>query len=132
MASVRSGQRPLTFAAIRALARELPDVEPARMYGAPALELGGRFLACMATNKAAEPNTLVVAVGFEQRDALVASAPETYYLKDHYADYPVVLVRLSRIRTDALQALLREAWHFVHAQPVSRKRALKRVRRTRR
>ena len=67
----------------------------------------------MATNKAADPDTLVIAAGFEQRDELIAAAPAIYYLKDHYQSYPVVLVRLARIRPDALESLVREAWHFV-------------------
>jgi hypothetical protein len=50
---------------------------------------------------------------FDQRAELLLEAPEVYYLRDHYKDYPVVLVRLSRIDTDALRDLLRGAWHFV-------------------
>jgi hypothetical protein len=112
---MKAATPPVTSADVRAIARELPDAEPATMYGAPGFRLRGRFLACMAINKAAEPNTLAVAVGFEARDTLVASEPDTYYLKDHYVDYPVVLVRLSRIQRDALASLLREACHFVRA-----------------
>jgi hypothetical protein len=41
----------------------------------------GNFLACVATNKAAERDTLVVAVDFEQRDALIAADPDVYYLR---------------------------------------------------
>lgn len=125
MTSRKTPGGTLTFAAVRALAGDLADVDQATMYGAPALKLRGNFLACMATNKAAEPNTLVVAVGFDAREALVDSEPETYYLKDHYADYPVVLVRLSRIKREALGSLLREAWQFVSAQPKARKRTRK-------
>jgi hypothetical protein len=71
----------------------------------------------MATNKAAEPNTLVISVGFNQRQELIAAEPAVYYLKDHYQSYPVVLVRLGRIPADALESLVREAWHFVNTQP---------------
>jgi len=111
-----------SFAPVRAAARNLPDVEQTTMYGAPALKLRGRFLACMATNKAAEPNTLVVSVGFDEREELLATEPAIYYLKDHYQSYPVVLVRLSRIPSDALESLIREAWHFVSTQPATRLR----------
>jgi hypothetical protein len=106
-----------SFAPVRAAAVGLPDVEHTTMYGSPAMKLHGRFLACMATNKAAEPNTLVIAVGFEQREALIAAEPTIYYLKAHYQAYPVVLVRLARIRPDAMESLVHEAWHFVSTQP---------------
>jgi hypothetical protein len=104
------------FAPVRAAARSLPDVEQTTMYGSPALKLRGRFLACMATNKVAEPNTLAISVGFDQREELIAAEPAIYYLKDHYASYPVVLVRLSRISPETLESLVREAWHFVNTQ----------------
>jgi hypothetical protein len=116
--AVRSPPAALSaaFAPVRAAARHLADVEPTTMYGAPALKLHGLLLACMATNKAAEPNTVVIAVGFDQREELIAAEPAIYYLKDHYRSYPVVLVRLARIPSDALESLVREAWHFVSTQ----------------
>ena len=65
---------------------------------------------CMATHKSAEPNTLVVKMDFAQRDALIEEAPATYYLKDHYVNYPCVLVRLSRVHPDALRDLVQGAY----------------------
>ena len=46
------------------------------------------MFACIASNSAAEPNTLAVRMDFAQRDALLAEDPDTYYLKDHYVSYP--------------------------------------------
>jgi hypothetical protein len=94
----------------------LPDVEEGTMYGSPALKVRGSLLTCVAINKSAEPESLVVAVDFDQRSGLLAEAPETYYVTDHYADYPVVLVRLSQIRINELRDLLGSAWRFVAAQ----------------
>ena len=87
------------------------------MYGAPALKVGGRMFACIASNKAAEPNTLVVRMDFAQRDALIADDPDTYYLKDHYVNYPCILVRLSRVSEDAMRDLLAGAYRFVAGTP---------------
>ena len=80
------------------------------MYGAPALKVRGKLLACMASNKSAEPGSLVVLIGFDERDALIADDPRVYYLKPHYQDYPSVLVRLSLIDREALRDLLHGAW----------------------
>ena len=102
----------MRFAGVRKLGLALPDVEQATMYGAPALKVRGHMFACMASHKSAEPNTLVVVVGFDQRDELIAADPETYYLKDHYVNYPSVLVRLSRVTPDALRDLLLKGWRF--------------------
>jgi len=92
----------------------LPDVEEATAYGSPALKLRGQLLGCIPTNKQAEPNSYVVRVDFAQRDELIAEAPEVYYLKPHYEDYACVLVRLTRIRPDAMRDLLAMGWQFVN------------------
>ena len=76
------------------------------MYGSPALKLQGRMVACIASNKSAEPGTLVLRTTFEQREMMIAEEPQTYYLKPHYETYPVVLVRLSRVSREAMQDLL--------------------------
>ena len=118
-----------SFATVRDIARDLPGVEEGTAWGVPALKLRGRLLACMASNKAAEPDTLVVLIGFDQRDAMIADDPETYYLKPHYVGYPSVLVRLPRIERDALKDLLHAAWRFVDASAPKRKRPSTRVKR---
>jgi hypothetical protein len=104
------------FDAVRKAGRSLPDVEESTAYGSPALKVGGRLFACIAINKAAEPNSLMVRMPFEDRDALIAEQPDVYYLADHYAPYPCVLVRLSRVNATVLRDLLLMGWRFVSAQ----------------
>src|SRR4051812_9473426 len=106
----------MTFTTVRAIGSQLPDVENTMMYGGPALKLEGRLLACIATNKAAEPGTLVVRTTFEQRDLMIAEEPETYYVKPHYQTYPVVLVRLSRVTREAMKDLLAGAHAAIRAE----------------
>ena len=108
--------RGCTFKTVEAIGRTLPGVDVTTAYGQPALKARGKLIACMAANKAAEPNTLVVMMAFADRDALIEDDPSTYYLKDHYLNYPCVLVRLSRVRTDALRDLLAGAHRFVTAK----------------
>ena len=87
-----------TFEAVRMVGLALPDVEASTRYdGSPVLKVGGAFMAGLATHRSAEPQTLVVRIGLEERDCLLEDAPETYYLTDYYRSHPVVLVRLSRI-----------------------------------
>jgi hypothetical protein len=100
---------------VRESALDLPDVEDGTTYGSPALKVRGKMFACMATHRSAEPGSMVVRIGFDQRDELIAADPTTYYLKDHYVNYPVMLVRLSRINQDALRDLLHMAWRFTAA-----------------
>ena len=105
----RSGRQPPvdTFDTVRAVGLALPDVESVVRYdGSPVLKVAGCFMAGLATHRSAEPKTLVVRVGFEEREWLLVDAPDTYYVTDYYRHYPVVLVRLSHIHRDALRDLL--------------------------
>ena len=108
--------RKADFDLVRAIALSLPGVEEGTTYGVPAFKLRGKLLTCPAINKAAEPDSIVVPVGFEQRAELICAEPDVYYLKDHYLNYPVVLARLSRIHRDALRDLLGMGWRFVSTQ----------------
>ncbi len=103
----------VTLDTVRKLALELPGVEESTAYGAPAFKVGGKLLACIPTHKSAEPGSLAVRIDFDDRAELLAAAPDTYYIKDHYQGYAAVLVRLVRIEPDALRDLLRGAFRFV-------------------
>jgi hypothetical protein len=94
------------FETLRVLAHEFPDLEESTMYGSPALKLGKRLVACFAIHRSAEPGSLVVRTDFEQRAALLADDPATFYVTNHYIRHPVVLVRMCRLRRDQLRELL--------------------------
>lgn len=110
--------RPVAaFALVQAIGLELPDVEATTKYdGSPVLKLGGCFMAGVATHPSAEPDTLVVRCGIEDRDALLEDAPETYYVTDYYRPYPIVLARLSHLDAGALRDLLSVSWRLTAAK----------------
>ena len=107
---------PLSFPTVRKIGLSLPGVEEGTAYGSPALKVRGHLLACIAIHKSAEPNSLAVRCSFEERDALIAEDPATYYLTDHYLNHPCVLARLSRLKEDAIRDLLHMSWNFVTAR----------------
>ena len=107
---------PISFKTVESIGRALPDVDVTTAWGQPALKVRGKMFACIASHKSAEPDTLVVMMDFGDRDALLQDDPGTYYLKEHYLNYPCVLVRLSRVRADALRDLITGAHRFVSAQ----------------
>jgi len=110
----------MTFDDVKAIALRLPGVEASIRYdGSEVLKAGGSFMAGIATDESAEADTLVVRCEPDDRDLMLEDAPETYYLTDFYAKYPLVLVRLSEVTEDALRDLL----------SVSRKMALGKGRR---
>ena len=115
------------FDVVRRMGLVLPEVEEGTAYGSPALNVRGKMFACLAIHRSAEPKTLVVRIDFDQRDELIAGEPRTYYLTDHYVNYPCVLVRLTRIHEDALRDLLLMGWRFMSTttKPEVRKRRRK-------
>jgi hypothetical protein len=110
------------FKLVEKVGKTLPGVEVTTTWGHPALKVGGRMFACMASHKSAEPDTLVVMMDFADRDALIVDDPATYYLKEHYVSYPCVLVRLSRVHPDALRDLVIGAHRYISAKSRQRRR----------
>jgi hypothetical protein len=110
----------ISFDTVRKIGLALPGVEERTAYGAPALKVHEKLLACIPTHRSAEPGSLVVRVGFDDRTELLAAAPDVYYVTDHYLGYGAVLVRLSRVTPDVLRDLLGMAHKFVTADTARR------------
>ena len=106
-------RQSIDFATVRKIGLTLPGVEESTTYGSPALKVGGKLLACLPVHSSAEPGSLAVRVGFDERADLLAGAPDVYYVTDHYANYTAVLVRLSRVTPEILRDLLGMAHRFV-------------------
>lgn len=103
----------VTLDTVREIGLTLPGVEAGTSFGAMALKVKGKVMACAAINRSAEPDTLMVRVDDSDRDELIAADPNVYYVTDHYVGYHAVLVRLSRVNPDALRDLLGMAHKFV-------------------
>jgi hypothetical protein len=113
------------FDIVRTVGLALPDVEATTKYdGSPVLRVDGIFMAGLAMHPSAEPGTLVVRAGLEERERLVEDAPEAYYLTDYYRSYPLVLVRLSRVEPDALHDLLSVSLRLATAKARKRRSPL--------
>ncbi|MGA7929629.1 MAG: MmcQ/YjbR family DNA-binding protein [Candidatus Sulfotelmatobacter sp.] len=110
----------INFDTVRKIGLALPGVEESTAYGAPALKVHGKLLACVPVNRSAEPGSLAVRVGFDDRAELLAAAPDVYYVTDHYLNYSAVLVRLSSVTPDVLRDLLGMAHKFVTADTARR------------
>src|ERR1700723_525366 len=96
---------PAAFEAVRRIALALEKVEEGTSYGTPAFKAGGELFVRMHQ----DGESLVVRTDFEQREELMASDPETYYITDHYLNFEWILIRLSPVHPDALRDLGRMA-----------------------
>jgi len=119
----------INFDTVRKIGLALPGVEASTAWGAPALKVRGKLLACLPSQRSAEPGSLMVRVDFDDRAELLAAAPDVYYVTDHYLNYSAVLVRMSRVTPDVLRDLLCMAHKFVTAHEPRRSPSRNRRRR---
>jgi len=94
----------VTYDAVRRIALTFPNVEESTSYGTPALKVKGNLFVRWRNEE--DPDTIVLKMPLDQREELMAADPETYFITDHYRNYPWVLVRLSKLHPDALHELL--------------------------
>jgi hypothetical protein len=103
-----SEEAGVKFEQVRKIALALEDVEEGTSYGTAAFKVRGELLARLKE----DGETLVVGTTFEEREGLMADDAETYFITDHYLNYPWVLVRLKRVKPEALRELLTRAWRL--------------------
>ena len=125
----KSKTSAMSTAVLTEIALQFPDVEDASTERGVAFKARGRLLTCAAINESAEPNSLVVRIGAEQRARLMAAYPDALYLPEHYAKHPAVLARLERLDRESLRDILGAAWLFVTEKALGRKRAGSRAKR---
>jgi len=99
-----------TYELICALALKLPGVELGTSYGTPAIKVKGKL---MARLRSEAEGGLALRCDFLERQMLLQAAPEAFYLTPHYQDYPMILIKLDEVRTDALPDLIERAWRMV-------------------
>lgn len=97
----------MTFDDIRKLALAWPEVEDGTSYGTAALKVRKKPLARL---KEDGDSLVVLGVPLDERDMLVESQPKLFYFTDHYRDYPMMLVRLSKAKRISVEPLLRRRW----------------------
>jgi len=102
------GKGPVTFDTVRALARELPGAVEGTSYGTPAFRVGK----CLFVRQHQGGESLVVKIDYAERAMRMKTEPATFYITDHYLNYPWILVRLATVDPDDLRDLLTEAWRL--------------------
>lgn len=108
-ARASASSKGVTFDTVRDIAETLPDAEESTSYGTPAFKVKGKLFARFHQGGEA----LVVSVDFEQREEMMKTSPEKFYITDHYLNYPWVLVRMSSVTADELRDLLIGSWRRV-------------------
>ena len=101
---------PVTEAQFRKIALSFPEAHEKSHYGQPSIFIAKKFFARLRAEDAA----IVWIVGsIDERDALLEMDPKTYFVTDHYRNYPSVLVRLARLNETMLRKMLERRWRAI-------------------
>ena len=107
----------MTFEDVRQIALAWPEVEDGTSYGTPALKVRKKMLVRL---KEDGDSLVMPGVPQDERDMLVESQPKLFYFTDHYKDYPMVPIRLSKARRAIIEPLLRRQWRALASKAAIR------------
>jgi hypothetical protein len=88
-------RKPLTYAALEKLLLRWPGVELSRSYGRPSLKVKGKFFTWVKE---------------DERDVLMETQGDVFYITDHYRNSRYVLMRLSKADPGMVEVYLRRRW----------------------
>jgi hypothetical protein len=111
-----------TFGDVRKIALALPGVKDGTSYGTPALKVGGKLFARVHQDM----DCLVLRTDVMDREILMQTAPDVFFITDHYRDYPWILVRFSLIEKRALPDLIERAWRLVASKTLTKNHDIER------
>lgn len=104
-------------ATARRIARSLPETEDLSTDAMLRFRVRGKQFAWtyLERNAATGPRSpkldvLALSCRREEKDAILASAPDTFFSTPHYDGFPAYLVRLANVDESELQALITAAW----------------------
>jgi len=100
----------VSAALLKRVALSFPGVVEGSHYGHPSFLVQKKFL----TRLRQEDNSIVLHVGsMDEREMLLENDPGLFHITDHYKNYPSVLVRLEKLDTETLRAMLERRWRAI-------------------
>ena len=95
---------------VRRIALALPEVIEKPWFNTPGFRVKDKGFLRIRTE--AEGGLVVFVSDVDEKDALLASAPNVFFTTPHYDGYPVVLVRLEAIGLEELAELINDSWRI--------------------
>ena len=101
---------PVSYHRYLKLALSLPGAEESTCYGTPAVRVKGKILSRLRIEA---EGGLALRCDFLDRQILLQSNPDAFFLVDHYRNSPAILIRLNRIGRVELSDVVTRAWRIV-------------------
>lgn len=113
---------PITKADLKTIALSFPGASESTSYGQPSFKVEKKFF----TRLRDEDTSIVLMVdSMDERDHLIEADPKTYFITDHYKNYPTVLVRIARLDKAMLRKLLERRWRAAASRTLQKAAAAK-------
>jgi hypothetical protein len=93
---------------VREFAQALPETSESTSYGTPAFKVAGQLFVRLHQ----DGDSIVVRITPDQRSMRMEADPSAFYITDHYAAHPWMLVRLANVHRDDLADILMESWRL--------------------
>jgi hypothetical protein len=106
----KSAAKGVTPAQFRKIALSFPETHEKESYGNQAIFVAKKFFTRYRKN---DDSLVFIVDSMETRDMMLELDPKTYFITDHYKDYPSVLVRMERITPDELKLMLERRWRQI-------------------
>jgi hypothetical protein len=105
----------ISKADLRKIALSFPQANEKPSYGKPSYFIAKKFF----TRLRDEDASIVWIIGsIDERDHLIEMDPKTYFITEHYRDYPAVLVRTARIDKTMLRKMLERRFRAIAPKKV--------------
>ena len=91
---------------LRRIALSFAGVEEGTSYGTLAYRVSKKFLCRMKE----DGESLAIRMEFAEREMLIEGEPATFYITEHYRNYPMVLIHLSKVHPEELKRIFANAW----------------------
>jgi hypothetical protein len=101
----------ISKADLRRIALSFPEANEKPSYGKPSFFIAKKFF----TRLRDEDDSIG---SIDERDHLLEMDPKTYFITDHYRDYPSVLVRIARIDKTMLRKMLERRFRAIAPKKV--------------
>jgi len=102
----KSTQSASDVETLRRIALSFAGVEEGTSYGTLAFRVSKKFLCRMKE----DGESLAIRMDFAEREMLIEGEPATFYITDHYRNYEMVLIHLSKVHPEELTRIFSNAW----------------------
>jgi hypothetical protein len=101
------------------IASSLPGTELSTSYGTPSVKVGGKLMSRWRTEA---EGALAIRCDFLDRQILLQTEPEVFFLTEHYRNYSMILMRMDKASRKTMLDVVERAWRLVAPARLIRER----------